>query len=83
MDGGALPGSNVLPEHFALGSTCVILSRAFCNTNLITDLGEIKEIFQTGVKSLREYYEFCSEQNDEFFTENHKELQEKVAKICE
>ena len=83
LDGGALPGSNVLPEHFALGSTCVILSRAFCNTNLITDLGEIKEIFQTGVKSLREYYEFCSKQNDEFFVKNHKELQEKVAKICE
>ena len=83
LDGGALPGRNVLPEHFSLGSTCVILSRAFCNTNLITDLDEIKEIFQTGVKKVREYSEFCLNQNQEFFINNHKELQEKVAKICE
>ncbi len=82
LDGGALPGSKVLPEHFALGSTCVILSRAFCNTNLITDLDKIKGIFDTGVKKIREYEAFCSKQDNSFFEQNHKQLQEIVADIC-
>ncbi len=82
LDGGVLPGSKVLPEHFALGSQCVILSRAFCNTNLITDLQEIENIFKNGVKQIREYEDFCSKQNTEFFEQNHKELQEIVENIC-
>ena len=82
LDGGALPGSKVLPEHFALGSQCVILSRAFCNTNVVTDLHEIENIFKNGVSKIREYSEFCSKQNKDFFAENHKELQQIVENIC-
>lgn len=82
LDGGALPGSNILPEHLAFGSTCVILSRAFCNTNLITDLDEIKSIFEKGVKNIREFWDICSNKDAEFFKQNHKELQKKVAEIC-
>lgn len=82
LDGGALPGSKVLPEHYALGSTCVILSRAFCNTNQITDLSEIKNIFDNGIKKIRDFELFCSQQDAVFFQQNHKELQEIVAKIC-
>ena len=82
LDGGALPGKKVLPEHYALGSTCVILSRAFCNTNVIQDLDEIKSTFENGVKKIREYEEFCSKQNEEFFYKNHSELQNIVDEIC-
>lgn len=82
LDSGALPGKKVLPEHYALGSTCVILSRAFCNTNIIQDLDEIKSIFENGVKKIREYEEFCSKQNEEFFYKNHSELQKIVEEIC-
>ncbi|MBQ6717858.1 MAG: aldolase [Clostridia bacterium] len=82
LDGGALPGKKVLPEHYALGSTCVILSRAFCNTNVIQDLDEIKITFENGVKKIREYEEFCSKQNEEFFYKNHSELQNIVDEIC-
>lgn len=82
LDGGALPGKKVLPEHYALGSTCVILSRAFCNTNIIKDLDEIKSTFKNGVKKIREYEEFCSKQDIEFFQENHNELQKIVEEIC-
>ncbi len=82
LDGGALPGSKVLPEHLSLGSTCVILSRAFCNTNQITDLEKIKDIFAIGVKKIREYEIFCSKQHISFFEQNHKQLQEIVADIC-
>lgn len=82
LDGGALPGKKVLPEHYALGSTCVILSRAFCNTNIIKDLDEIKSTFENGVKKIREYEEFCLKQNIEFFKQNHSELQKIVEEIC-
>ena len=82
LDGGALPGKKVLPEHYALGSTCVILSRAFCNTNVIQDLDEIKSTFENGVKKIREYEEFCSKQNEGFFYDNHCELQKIVEEIC-
>ncbi len=82
LEGGALPGKKILPEHYDLGSTCVILSRAFCNTNIINDLDEIKNIFENGVKHIRDYEDFCAKQNVEFFKHNHKELQKIVENIC-
>ena len=82
LDGGLLPGKKVLPEHYDLGSGSVILSRAFCNTSLIKDLCEIEQVFESGVKAIREYEDFCSKQNDAFFKQNHKELQEIVNRIC-
>lgn len=83
LDGGLLPGKKVLPEHYALGSSCVILSRAFCNTNNVKDLVQITETFKNGIKNIREYEVFCSEQNTKFFEQNHRELQEIVNRICE
>ena len=82
LDKGLLLGKKVLPEHYALGSSCVILSRAFCNTNLIEDLKEIKYAFENEIRKIREYEEFCLRQNDEFFKRNHEELKEIVNKIC-
>ena len=82
LDGGALPGRKVLPEHIDLGSTCVILSRAFCNTSIIQDLDEIKSTFENGVKKIREYEKFCSKQDINFFKKNHIELQRIVDEIC-
>lgn len=82
LEGGALPGSRVLPEHIRLGSTCVILSRAFCNTNLITDLTEIKTVFENGVKQIREYEEFCHNQNETFYEDNRNNLKRIVEEIC-
>jgi hypothetical protein len=52
LEGGLLPGHLVLKEHYRLGSTAVILSRSFCNTSKHT-LNEVKEIFEIGVKAIR------------------------------
>ncbi len=82
LDGGALPGKMVLPEHYRLASSCVILSRAFCNTALTQDLAEIDNIFKNGIKKIREYEDFCSVQTDKFFIKNQKELQDIVNQIC-
>lgn len=53
LDGGAMPGSMVLKEHYRLGSSMVIVSRSFCNTDKITDLNEVKDIFNTGIADIR------------------------------
>lgn len=82
LNGGALPGSKVLPEHIRLGSDCVILSRAFCNTVQITNADEIRYIFENGVNEIRKYEKYCLNQTKEFFEQNHKELQRIVNQIC-
>lgn len=59
LDGGLLPGSMVLKEHYRLGSSSVILSRSFCNTIKLTDMNEINDIFADGIASIREYEKKC------------------------
>jgi hypothetical protein len=83
LNGGLLPGKHILAEHFALESSCVILSRAFCNTAKIQDLNDVAEIFKNGVKEIREYSAFCSNQSSDFFEQNHAITQTLVSKICE
>ena len=51
---GMLPAERVIAEHYRLGSTCAILSRSFCNTDLITDPGEIRSCFEVGMKEIRD-----------------------------
>lgn len=53
LTGGAVPGSMILKEHVRLGSSMVIVSRSFCNTDLITDLAEVKRIFEEGIAAIR------------------------------
>ena len=43
---GELPAEYIIKEHYRLGSTCAILSRSFCNTNIITDMDEIRSAFK-------------------------------------
>lgn len=53
LDGGAVPGRMILEEHYRLGSKQVIISRSFCNIDMITDLNEVKKIFDEGIKEIR------------------------------
>lgn len=65
--GIGIPGGNMLPaeyiirEHYRLGSDRVILSRAFCNTDLVTNQDDIREIFNTGVRKIRDVERECME----------------------
>lgn len=74
---GMLPAEKIIKEHYRLGSQCAILSRSFCNTNLITDFEEIQKIFDEGVKEIREYEKTCVDG----FEKNHQELVEIVRGI--
>lgn len=78
--GGVLPGALVLKEHFRLGSSMVILGRSFCNTKVITDLDEIRNVFNSGVTEIRKM------ENDMLHIgfdveENRKKVVELVGKI--
>lgn len=53
LTGGAMPGSMVLKEHYRLGSSMVIVSRSFCNTDKITNLDEVRRIFNFGIAEIR------------------------------
>lgn len=81
LEGGMLPGKRVLMEHYRLGSGCVILSRSFCNTGKITDLAEIKSIFDNGIPKIRAYEKKCESLSYEQFIENKNNVINDVEKI--
>ena len=77
---GLLPAERVIREHYRLGSTRVILSRSFCNTGLVTDLGEIGEIFRTGMAEIRALETECAAHAD-YFWSNRAAVEQGVADV--
>ncbi len=63
---GMLPCEHVIMEHYRLGSQRAILSRSFCNCDIITDLDEIKNIFDEGIKDIRSYEAYCESHPEEW-----------------
>jgi hypothetical protein len=82
LDGGALPGSMVLKEHVRLDSSMVIVSRSFCNTEIITDLNEVKRIFDTGISDLRALEKEVLQADAAYLEENRKAVVAAVNKIA-
>lgn len=74
---GLLPSENVLIEHYRLGSSCVILSRSFCNLNVIKHMGVISSTFINGIRGIREYETQVAKYRD-FFEENRKKVSKTV-----
>lgn len=77
---GDLPAEYIIKEHYRLGSTCVILSRSFCDVSKEKDMEEINRVFAHGVKQIRELEDECQE-HISYFTQNRSELIRKVEKI--
>lgn len=82
LDGGALPGSMVLKEHVRLGSSMVIVSRSFCNTDIVTDLDEVKLIFDNGISGLRALEKEASQAGAAYLEDNRKAVVSAVNKIA-
>lgn len=81
FQGDLLPAENIIAEHYRLGSSMAILSRAFCNTSKISDLSEIKKIFTEGIQENREYEKYLELQDSAFFINKHKETAEIIKQI--
>lgn len=79
---GELPAEHIIKEHYRLGSSCVILSRSFCNTGIITDLDEIRSVFEDGVYAIRKQEKEC-EEYAKYFRENERIIAERVRNICQ
>lgn len=81
VNGGAVPGRMILGEHYRLGSRMVIVSRAFCNTDKITDLDEVRQIFTDGIAAIRSLEKEMLAFSLDDFKNIHKEVCEAVDKI--
>ena len=77
---GMLPAERVIAEHYRLGSECAILSRSFCNTSIITELNEIKNIFDSGVSAIRAWEEKCSS-GEVDLAENRRQVEKAIERI--
>ena len=80
LDAGAVPGKYVLKEHYRLGSSMVIISRSFCNTDKVEDLDEVKQIFNRGISEIRGL-EKEAEATAVYFSNNAEALRTAVDKV--
>ena len=78
---GTLPSEYIIKEHYRLGSTCVILSRSFCDVTKMRHIGMINATFIQGVKDIRLLEAECN-QHARFFFDNEKELGRLVNRIA-
>ncbi len=86
LDKGLLPGKIVLKEHYRLDSSSVILSRSFCNANIVKDIATIQNIFEHGIRAIRVLEAECeayakSKENLDYFNSNRETLIKIVGEI--
>lgn len=77
---GMLPSEKVIIEHYRLGSTCVILSRSFCDLNKTIHGDAINKTFMHGVQEIREF-EKMVEEHSCFFSRNTNNINQIVMDI--
>ena len=73
-----LPAENILCEHYRLGSSMVILARAFCDWTKY-DVVEFEQIMTNGIAENREFEKSLENQPIDYFDEIHKQT-EKIIK---
>lgn len=78
---GMLPAEYVIREHYRLGSTCAILSRAFCNVDKINDMDNVQKLFDNELKRIREIEKIASKMTKDEFEYNKKQVRLIVEKI--
>lgn len=81
LGNGAIPAEMIIKEHYRVGSTRVILSRSFCNTEKVKDLNEIRNIFETEVEKIRNF-EIDVEGYINYFKSNKDEIDKVVKSIA-
>lgn len=79
---GILPAEMILTDHYAIGSQMAILSRGFCDANIVDDPESVADIFIKGVKDIRQKEKEVSGYTAEQFAQNHEAVIEKVAQIA-
>ena len=78
---GLLPAEHIMAEHYRLGSTAAIVSRGFCDANLVEDPATIEGLFIEGVKNIRAKEKEFLTYTEKDFEVNRKIVAEKVNEI--
>lgn len=78
---GMLPAERIVMEHYRLGSTRVILSRSFCNTDEIKDITTIQSVFAENVERLRAYEAMLDTKTDSNYENNEQAVNDCVKEI--
>lgn len=78
---GMLPAEHIIAEHYRLGSTAAILSRGFCDANIVKDPMEIESIFVKGVSDIRLKEHEVAQYSEEQYLKNLDIIREKVSVI--
>lgn len=80
---GMLPAEHIIAEHYHLGSTAAILSRGFCDANIVKNPLDIQNIFIDGVKNIRAKELEVAGYTEQQYEDNLRVIREKVALIVE
>lgn len=80
---GMLPAEYIITEHYHLGSTAAILSRGFCDANIVSNPIEIESIFIEGVANIRKKEIEVAAYSEEQYLKNIEIVRQKVAEIVE
>ena len=81
LNSGLLPGRMVLAEHYRLGSSMVILSRAFFDAGTNHDAADVERAFGMEIRAIRDYEAQLSNMTRDFFEENKLQVAEIVRQI--
>lgn len=75
-----LPAENVLCEHYRLGSSMVILARAFCDYTKYS-VQEFEKIMTAGIAENREFEKTIAKKPSDYFDKVHNETKIIIEKI--
>lgn len=78
---GLLPAECILTEHYALESTMAILSRGFCDANIVQNPEDIRDVFFEGVSQIREYEQKVKNYTLDEYKRNHERMVEIIQNI--
>ena len=80
---GMLPAERILTQHYFLGSEMAILSRGFCDANLVSDPETVREDFIVGVRNIRAKEKELASYTEADFAKNYREMCPIVDSIVE
>ena len=78
---GVLPAEKIIMEHYRLGSTRVILSRAFCNSAAIQDIEKVEQIFKENIKLMRDFEVYANSVSQSIYLKNKADVAACVEKV--
>lgn len=78
---GMLPAEYIIAEHYHLGSSAAILSRGFCDANVVKDPREIESTFIEGVRNIRLKEKEVEKYSEEEYQRNLDLIRHKVSLI--